>query len=78
MNKDKRKTMRNHWQTVRLGEQYIEEETEFTYLRAKVTKDRNTEVKIQTWINKARGALAAPNNIGDKKDQQEDKDKRAH
>ena len=39
MNKDKSKTMRNHWQTadpVRLGEQDIQEVIGFTYIRAKV------------------------------------------
>ena len=58
--------MRNNCQTVhlvRLGEQDIEEVTYFTYLGAKMTKDGNTEVKIKTRINKARGALAALKNI---------------
>ena len=42
VNKDKTKTMRNNCQTahpVKLGEQDIEDVTEFTYLGAKVTKD---------------------------------------
>ena len=42
VNKDKTKTLRNNCQTadpVKLGEQDIEDVTEFTYLGAKVTKD---------------------------------------
>ena len=44
VNKDKTKTMRNNCQTAdpgKLGEQDIEDVTEFTYLGAKVTKDGN-------------------------------------
>ena len=66
VNKDKTKTMRNNCQTadpVKLGEQDIEDVTEFTYLGAKVTKDGNTEAEIKTRINKARGAFAALKNI---------------
>ena len=66
VNKDKTKTMRNNCQTadpVKLGEQDIEDVTEFTYLGAKVTKDGNTEAEIKTSINKARGAFAALKNI---------------
>ena len=66
VNKDKTKTMRNNCQTadpVKLGEQYIEDVTEFTYLGAKVTKDGNTEGEIKKRINKARGAFAALKNI---------------
>ena len=66
VNKDKTKTMRNNCQTahpVKLGEQDIEDVTEFTYLGAKVTKDGNTEAEIKTTINKARGAFAALKNI---------------
>ena len=62
VNKDKTKTMRNNCQTahpVKLGEQDIEDVTEFTYLGAKVTKDGNTEAEIKKRINKARGAFAA-------------------
>ena len=58
--------MRNNCQTadpVKLGEQDIEDVTEFTYLGAKVTKDGNTEAEIKTRINKARGAFAALKNI---------------
>ena len=58
--------MRNNGQTadpVKLGEQDIEDVTEFTYLRAKVTKDGNAEAEIKTKINKARGAFAALKNI---------------
>ena len=61
VNKDKTKTMRNNCQPAdldRLGEQDIEEVTEFTYLGAKVTNDGNTEAEIKTRINKARGAFA--------------------
>ena len=61
------KTMRNNCQTadpVRLGEQDIEEVTEFTYLGAKVTnKYGNTEAEIKTRIKKVRGAFAALKNI---------------
>ena len=66
VNKDKTKTMRNNCQTadpVKLGEQDTEDVTEFTYLGAKVTKDRNTAAEIKTRINKARGAFAALKNI---------------
>ena len=66
VNKDKTKTMRNNCQTadpVKLGEQDIEDVTEFTYLGAKVTTDGNTEAEIKTRINKARGAFAALKNI---------------
>ena len=66
VNKDKTKTMRNNCQTAdpdKLGEQDIEDVTEFTYLGAKVTKDGNTEAGIKTRINKARGAFAALKNI---------------
>ena len=66
VNKNKSKTMRNNCQTadpVKLGEQDIEDVTEFTYLEAKVTKDGNTEGEIKTRINKARGAFAALKNI---------------
>ena len=65
-NKGKTKTMRNNCQTtdpVRLSEQDMEDGTGFTYLRAKVTKDGNTEAEIKTMINKARGACAALKNI---------------
>ena len=58
--------MRNNCQTadpVKLGEQDIDDVREFTYLAAKVTKDRHTEVEIKTRINKARGAFAALKNI---------------
>ena len=58
--------MRNNCQTVdpvKLGEQDIEDVTEFTYLGAKVTQDGNTEAEIKTRINKARGACAAMKNI---------------
>ena len=58
--------MRNNCQTadpVKLGEQDVEDVTEFTYLGAKVTKDGNTEAEIKTRINKARGAFAALKNI---------------
>ena len=60
VNKDK--TIRIDCQTtdpVKLGEQDIEDVTEFTYLGAKVTKDGNTEAEIKTTISKARGAFAA-------------------
>ena len=66
VNIDKTKTMRNNCRTadpVKLGEQDIEDVTEFTYLGAKVTKDGNTEAEIKTRINKARGAFAALKNI---------------
>ena len=72
MNKDKSKTMRNNCQTadpVKLGEQYIKEVTGFTYRTSgpKLQKNGNTEVKIQTRINKARGAFAALKNIWETK-----------
>ena len=66
VNKDKTKTMRNNCQTgepVKLGEQDIEDVTEFTYLGAKVTKYGNTEAEIKTMINKARKPFAALKNI---------------
>ena len=66
VNKDKTTTMRNNYQTadpVKLGEQGIEDVTEFTYLGAKVAKDGNTKAEITTRINKARGAFAALKNI---------------
>ena len=66
VNKDKTNTMRNNCQTadaVKIGEQDIEDVTEFTYLGAKVTTDGNTDAEIKTWINKARGAFAALKNI---------------
>ena len=66
VNKDKTKTMRNNCQTadpVKLGEQDIEDVTEFSYLGVKVTKDGNTEVEIKKRINKASGAFAALKNI---------------
>ena len=66
VNKDKTKTMRSNCQTadpVKLGEQDIEDVTEFTYLGPKVTKDGNTEAEIKAMINKARGAFAALKNI---------------
>ena len=56
VHKDKTKTRRNNCQTadpVRLGEQDIENVTEFTYLGAKVIKDGNTEAELKTRINKA-------------------------
>ena len=59
-------TVKQQTQTVRLGEQDIEEVTEFTYLGAKVEKDGNTEAEIKTIyiiINKARGAFAVLKNI---------------
>ena len=58
--------MRNNCQTadpVKLGEQDLEDVTEFTYLGAKVTKDGNTEAEIKTRINKAMGAFAALKNF---------------
>ena len=45
------------------SENKTEEATEFTYLRAKVTKDGNTEAENKKMINKARGAFAALKNI---------------
>ena len=66
VNKDKTKTLRNNCQTadqVKLGEQDMEDITEFTYVGANVTKDGNTEAKLKTMINKARGAFAALKNI---------------
>ena len=66
VNKDKIKTMRNNGQTadpVKLGEQDIEDVTEFTYLGAKVAKGGNAEAEIKTRNNKARGAFAALKNF---------------
>ena len=51
-----------HTATVKLGEQDIEDVTEFTYLGAKVTNDGNTEAEIKTRTNKARGAFVALKN----------------
>ena len=68
VNKDKTKKQSETTQCqtadpVKLGEQDIEDVTDFTYLGAKVTKDGNTEAGIKTRINKARGAFAAMKNI---------------
>ena len=42
-----------------IGGYIIEEVTEFTYFRTKMTKDGNSESEVETRISKARGAFEA-------------------
>ena len=69
---------KQHCQTadpVKLGEQDIEDVTEFTYLGAKVTKDGNTESEIKTRISKAKWSICgSEEHLEDENDQQENKD----
>ena len=70
--------MRNNCQTadpVKLGEQDIEDVTEFTYLEAKVTKDGNTEAVKQNKDQQGKGSIcSSEEHLEDENDQQENKD----
>ena len=70
--------MRNNCQTadpVKLGEQDIEDVTEFTYLEAKVTKDGNTEAVKQNKDQQGKGSICgSEEHLEDENDQQENKD----
>ena len=77
VNKDKTKTMRNNCQTadpVKLGEQDIEDVTEFTYLVAKVTTLGTQRLKSRQGSTRQGSICGSEEHLEDENDQQENKD----